>query len=400
MQQIKPMLARTGVVVALATLSCALWGSAFAFVKLGYALFGVASDEPAQQVVFAGMRFCLAGTLVLVGTAVARLRPVAPTSAPSAAPAHPAPDASAGSCRPVAPASAPSAAPAGSRWPVVPTRADLAPILQLALSQTVLQYIPFYIGLAHASGTNSALVQGTSAFVQIMLATIVFAQEKLTARKLVACAMGLGGVAMVVLRNGGMVGTWSLLGEGLVLVSVVAGGCAACLMRRYGSLGDPLMLTGWQFLLGGTTMVIIGIVLGGRITTFSPQALGVLAYLGALSASAFSMWSSLLKYNPVSRVAMFRFFIPVFGVLFSVVALGENIPPAQMPALVVALALIVVGTVLVNTETSAGMRSGGSPRTTGEAPAGMRPGGSPRTTGDASAGMRPGGSPRTTKEKS
>ena len=82
----------------------------------------------------------------------------------------------------------------------------------------------------------------------------------------------------------------------------------------------------------------------------SPQALGVLAYLGFLSASAFSMWSLLLKYNPVSRVAMFRFFIPMFGVLFSVVALGEMIPVAQLPALVVALGLIVVGTVLVNTD--------------------------------------------------
>ncbi|MBR3316243.1 MAG: DMT family transporter [Atopobiaceae bacterium] len=308
MQQRKPMLARMGMVVALATLSCALWGSAFAFVKMGYELFGVASNSPAQQMLFAGMRFCLAGVFVLAGTAVVR-----------------------------------------RRLPV-PTRNDLAPIALLALSQTTLQYVPFYIGLAHASGTNSALVQGTSAFVQIVLATLVFAQEKLTLRKLVGCTLGLGGVAMVTLRGGGMVGSWSYMGEGLVFASVVAGGCAACLMRRYGSGGDPLLLTGWQFLLGGSVMVLLGIALGGRITMCSPQALGVLAYLGFLSASAFSMWSLLLKYNPVSRVAMFRFFIPMFGVLFSVVALGEMIPVAQLPALVVALGLIVVGTVLVNTD--------------------------------------------------
>lgn len=304
----RPALSRTWVVVVLATLSCALWGSAFAFVKLGYELFEVPSGEPASQVLFAGMRFFLAGLFVLAGTTLVR-----------------------------------------RRLPL-PTRGDLPAIGLLALSQTVLQYIPFYIGLAHASGTNSSLVQGTSAFVQILLATLVFAQERLTVRKLVGCVLGLGGVAMVTLRGGGMVGSWSLMGEGLVIAAVVAGGCAVCLMRRFGSGGDPLMLTGWQFLLGGGVLAIVGLLLGGRVNACSPAALGVLAYLGGLSAAAFSMWSSLLKHNPVSRVAMFRFFIPMFGVVFSVVALGEVVPSAQIPALVVALGLIVVGTVVVNTE--------------------------------------------------
>ena len=293
---------------ALAIVCCALWGSAFAFVKLGYELWGIASDSPAQQVLFAGMRFSLAGVFVLVGTAIAR------------------------------------------RELPLPTRADLAPIALLALSQTTLQYAPFYIGLAHASGTNSSLVQGTSAFVQILLATLVFRQEGLTRRKLLGCVLGVGGVALVTLRDGGMLGSWSFMGEGLVLASVIAGGCAACLMRRFGVGGDTFLLTGWQFICGGAALMAIGLVAGGRIETCSAASLGVLAYLGALSAIAFSVWSWLLKHNPVSRVAIYRFFIPMCGVLFSVAFLGEAVPVAQVPALVGALALIVAGTVLVNTE--------------------------------------------------
>ncbi|MBR3158593.1 MAG: DMT family transporter [Atopobiaceae bacterium] len=293
---------------ALAIVCCALWGSAFAFVKLGYQLFEVAADAPAQQVLFAGMRFTLAGVYVLLGTAIAR-----------------------------------------RRLPL-PSRRDLVPIALVALLQTTLQYAFFYIGLANASGTNSALVQGTSAFVQIVLATLVFRQERLTGRKLVGCLLGLGGVALVTLRAGGMIGAWSMQGEGLVLMSVIAGGCAACLMRRFGVSGDPFMLTGWQFVAGGVALMGIGALLGGRIGTCSVPAVGVLAYLGALSAIAFSVWSWLLKYNPVSRVAMFRFFIPLCGVLFSVAFLGEVVPSEQLPALVGALALIAVGTVVVNVE--------------------------------------------------
>lgn len=302
-------LSRPLVVVVLAAICCALWGSAFAGVKSGYELFAIPASNPAGQLLFAGMRFSLAGVFVLLGTAIVR-----------------------------------------RRFPL-PTKEDLVPIALLGLSQTTLQYAPFYIGLAHASGTNSSLVQGTSAFIQIALATLAFRQEKMTARKLVGCLMGIGGVALVTLRAGGALESWSPLGEGLVLLSVIAGGCAACLMRGFGRRGDPLMLTGWQFVCGGTALMLIGLALGGRVGACSPAALGVLAYLGMLSAVAFSLWSLLLKHNPVSRVAVYRPLIPMFGVLFSVVVLGEVIPLAQLPALVCAFALIVAGTIVVNWQT-------------------------------------------------
>ena len=303
-----PLLERTWVVVALAIVACALWGSAFAFVKLGYELFGIASDSPASQLLFAGMRFTLAGIMVICGASIAR------------------------------------------RSLVIPERSDMTAILALALTQTTLQYAPFYIGLAHASGTNSSLVQGTSAFISILIATLVFHQEELTMRKLVGCLLGVGGVALVTLRGGGALGSWSFLGEGLILVSVTCGATAACLMRQFGIQGDPIKLTGWQFVVGGSALIAIGVLLGGRITQVSPQAVGILCYLGALSAIAFSIWSSLLKYNPVSRVAVFRFFIPTFGVLFSIIFLKEATDPAQLPFIVGALALIITGTIIVNTE--------------------------------------------------
>ncbi|MBQ9059346.1 MAG: DMT family transporter [Atopobiaceae bacterium] len=295
-------------VILLAIASCALWGSAFAFVKLGYELFEIGSAEPAQQLLFAGMRFSFAGLMVLVATTLVR------------------------------------------RKALIPSREELSQIGLLALAQTGFQYALFYIGLAHASGTNASLVQGTSAFIQILLATLVFRQEKMTMRKLLGSALGIIGVALVTLRGGGMTGEWSLVGEGLVLASVVAGGTASCLMRNFGKKGDPLLLTGWQFLLGGASLSVVALLLGGRIGAVSPPAIGVLAYLAALSASAFSMWSSLLKYNPVSRVAMFRFFIPLFGVLFSTLFLGEVLPHEQLILVAVALGLIATGTIVVNSE--------------------------------------------------
>ena len=49
----------------LALVSCALWGSAFSSVKEGYAMLGIGSEDWASQLLFAGIRFVLAGIMAL-----------------------------------------------------------------------------------------------------------------------------------------------------------------------------------------------------------------------------------------------------------------------------------------------------------------------------------------------
>lgn len=72
-QKQKNLLTRTWVVCLTAFLCCALWGSAFPCVKVGYELFSIAAEDVASQIVFAGMRFALAGVLVIgIGSIVNR----------------------------------------------------------------------------------------------------------------------------------------------------------------------------------------------------------------------------------------------------------------------------------------------------------------------------------------
>ena len=53
------------VVVGLAVLANMLWGSAAPVIKTGYRLFEVAADDTASQILFAGIRFFLAGILAI-----------------------------------------------------------------------------------------------------------------------------------------------------------------------------------------------------------------------------------------------------------------------------------------------------------------------------------------------
>ena len=56
-------------IVLLATICCILWGSAFPAVKVGYSLFNIAGDDIATKLIFAGIRFAMAGFFVLISQA-------------------------------------------------------------------------------------------------------------------------------------------------------------------------------------------------------------------------------------------------------------------------------------------------------------------------------------------
>lgn len=85
------------------------------------------------------------------------------------------------------------------------------------------------------------------------------------------------------------------------------------------------MLSGYQFIAGGLILSLLGLLMGGRLQRISLAAVGILVYLAIVSAVAYSLWGMLLKYNPISRVAVFGFMNPVFGVLLSALLLKKMI---------------------------------------------------------------------------
>ena len=128
------------------------------------------------------------------------------------------------------------------------------------------------------------------------------------------------------------------------------------LMKKYSKKDNPVMLSGYQFILGGIVMVILGFSLGGRITHVSASAVLMLFYLACISAVAYSLWGVLLKYNPVSKVAIFGFTNPVFGVLLSAWWLGEGSAELGWNALI-ALVLVCIGICIVNVKINNGNKT-------------------------------------------
>lgn len=289
---------------------CALWGSAFPCIKIGYELFAIQGQDIASKLLFAGTRFTLAGALVIVGMSVA------------------------------------------NRRTLVPARRDIRPILTLSCSQTVGQYIFFYLGLSVASGMTSSIVESSSNFLAILFAVFLFRTERLRANKLLGCIIGFIGVVLINMGGtGGEALSFAWNGEGFIFISTIAGALSTCLIGIFSREHDGVLLSGWQFLVGGVVLAVIGLAMGGHLNP--PQlapALALILYMAFISAMAYSLWSRLLAVNPVSRVSIFGFMNPVFGVILSALLLGEG---SQVNPLIAAisLALVCIGIIVVNRPT-------------------------------------------------
>ena len=302
MQKTNKIMTNPIVIMLCALLCCALWGSATPFIKIGSALM-VPNKSVASTILFAGARFTLAGVLTILIYSVIRKKFL------------------------------------------YPKKENIRRVLTVSSLQTILQYIFFYIGLANTSGVKGTVISSSSAFCALLAASLVFREEKLTAKKIVACIFGFAGIILI--NVNGLDFNMNFFGDAFVLFSAASTAISSVLVKRYSKYEDPVVISGYQFLFGGIIMVIIGVVFGGEIVVESTRALGVLTYLAFLSAVAYSLWSLLLKYNPVSKVTIYNFTVPVCGVILSELMLTEN-SNVTLLNLIITLVLISTGIIILN----------------------------------------------------
>lgn len=268
---------RPGIVCITAVFCCALWGSAVPFIKTGYLLFSIDATDTASILVFAGLRFALAGILVLIAGSFLQKRIL------------------------------------------LPTKTSLKAIPILALFQTAGQYFLYYIGLAHTSGVNGSIISGTSAFFALLVASLLFRFEKLSLTKV----------------------------NGFMILSQLSSAISAAFIKLFTQKDDAVMLSGYQFFLGGVVLMAVGLLMGGHLELNDVSGLLVLFHLAFVSACAYTLWGILLSKNPVSKVGIFGCLIPVMGVLLSALMLQETGQAFSWTGLL-SLTLIVCGVWIVN----------------------------------------------------
>jgi drug/metabolite transporter (DMT)-like permease len=271
----------------LAIISCLLWSTAFAGVKIGL--------EYATPLQFAGTRFFIAGLLVF---------PVAYRFNPA-------------------------------YFRIVGSNLKL--ILLFAFLQTFLQYTMFYTGINLIPAAVAAILIGSQPLFIAMVANFAMPGEKMTLSRTLVILMGILGVALVSFGKDPQSATGHIAVAGIFLMLGInlLSGFTNVLVAKEKGLIPPLVISSSSMIIGGAALFLFSIPVEGFHLGMKPRL---------LSAIAISIWIILLK-RPGIRVSdlnLWKFLIPMFGALFSWMLL-----PAEKPQALTTIGMFIITFALV-----------------------------------------------------
>ncbi|WP_088280342.1 DMT family transporter [Ideonella sp. A 288] len=219
---------------------------------------------------------------------------------------------------------------AARRWP----RLEARQWAMLALCGAVMVYanqVFLMQGMRRTTASNAALIMALNPLLSSLLAALTL-RVPVTGLRLAGVALGFGGVALVILnRPGALLGSGGL-GDLLVLGAVatwVAGGVMVQRLadRRAGGLDSGTV--SWAVNLAGTLLLALHVLVAGDPlvlpgATVTPGLVAMLVASGLLATAAGALvWNRALSVLGVAHVSLYVYWVPIFGVAFSVLLLGE-----------------------------------------------------------------------------
>lgn len=256
------------------------------------------------------------------------------------------------------------AAPAFGPWPMACLRCVLAAVVlsvlmritrhrwparrhwpAIAVLSALTVGAPFVLfnwaGLVLPAG-YSAVLNATAPLFGV-IAGALFEHERLTGRKLLGCAVGLAGVALLV-RLGPVTPDWRVILAVLACTAASASyGFGAILMKRATMAHDALPASAAVH-VAGALLLLLPAAAAAPAIQLRPDAIVALAVLGTVT-SGFMYWLSmrLMREIPASAATSSAFMIPMFGVSWGALFLGEPVTPGMVPG----VALVLVACALV-----------------------------------------------------
>ncbi|HEX8175789.1 MAG TPA: EamA family transporter [Pyrinomonadaceae bacterium] len=258
-------------------LLCIIWGSTWAFIKLGL------NDLP--PVTFANVRFIIAVILLL---AIARVR--------------------------------------RARWPK--TRGEWRLLVTTGFLQFTVNYGLIFWGEKYISSGLAALLQATIPLFGLLIAHKYLPQEPLTFIRLCGIVIGLAGVAVVFSNQLALGDKWSVWGSIAIVVGSFAAAYSNVLLKMSDVKLDLSVLVAGQMLCGLVPLLAFGLIkegspLGLRWTMTAIVSVLYLALVG--SVAAFMLYYWLVRNMSVTNTQLISLVTPVVAVLIGVIFLDEEL---------------------------------------------------------------------------
>lgn len=290
---------------AILAIICAVgWSMAYPLIKVGYGIFEISADDLGGKLLFAGVRFLLAGLLVSAFCACRKTKLD------------------------------------------LKRKKDVSWLILLALVNTALHYMFAYIGLSNNTSGRSTILDSMSGFFLIFLSTVFFADDKLNKRKVIGCVMGFAGIVLINVEPGGnFFENITFGGDGMILLNALCGAFGGVITRVVSKKMNIMSATGYSMAIGGALLVLAGLCIGtSGAWNLQIGGIVVLTALVLISAVCFAIYNELLAVYPISEIAIYNALIPVLGVMFAALLLNEPLKWQYF----VAVLLVAAGICIVN----------------------------------------------------
>lgn len=227
-------------------------------------------------------------------------------------------------------------------------------LLFLGVVNTVIPFFLISWGEVRIESSLASVLQGTAALFTLIVAHFLFADERITWRKLIGLLIGFGGVVILAGRsNSGVITAISTTMHLLGQLAIVGASCCYALGNTFGrkimqNRLEPIVTAGGAMTVAAIVTGIIaygGPLLGGTapvaLTALTPRVLGATLTLGVLNTFvAYLIYYSLIAALGSARTSMITYVMPVVGILLGAIFLHE-----PLDARLIIAAILIIGSI-------------------------------------------------------
>jgi probable blue pigment (indigoidine) exporter len=203
-------------------------------------------------------------------------------------------------------------------------------------------FVLVYVAAQQLPTSVASTVMAISPVVMMLFAWLLLADPP-PARHLAGAALGIAGVALMLLAGTGAVDVGGVLASAGAMVMSSFG---YVLAKRWSGSGEVGVLasTSWQLVAGGLVLVPFAVVLEGAPPALDLPAVAGFGYVAVVAtAVAFAAWFVGLRHLDAGTVGLVGLLNPVTGVLLGTVVAAEALTARQLCGLGLVLAGVLLG---------------------------------------------------------
>ena len=203
----------------------------------------------------------------------------------------------------------------------------------------------FYLGLSRTTASHGTLIANILPFVVLVLAHFFIKEERISIKKVIGLILGFCGV-LLLLGDAGHMEQEVLHGDLFVLAAVMIWGGNAIYTKRIIGSFHPLQITLYPLAVAAPLFLVTALFVDQEMVRYvDASILGSMAYQTFVTAS-FGLigWMMMIKRYGATTLHSFIFIMPISGVFFGVLILGEPLTKN----LIGSILLVTVGLIVVN----------------------------------------------------